>query len=283
MANAVPRRLQKARSPTEDAHASGQERMSAEVTFHFAGKAALIVGGTSGIGWGTARAFGRAGARVAVCALAPSPAPDFKHDRREGGAPDALSLPLDVRSAPDVERAVAKVADRFGGFEIAINNAGIEGPFGPLETLEPDQFDQLVSINLRGVWCGLKYEILHMQGRGGGVIVNTSSTAGAKSIPNIGVYSATKHGIIGLTKAAAMEQASKGIRVNAVAPGPVSTGLLSRMVEGQVPLDVIAQSVPLGRISSPDAIADAILWLASDAAAYVTGETLVIDGGLTQG
>ena len=257
--------------------------MSAEVAFNFAGKAALVIGGTSGIGWATAKAFARAGAKVAVCGLAPSPAPEFERELREDGAPDALFLQLDVRSAPDVERAVAMVADRFGGFQIAVNNAGIEGPFGPLETLETDQFDQLVSVNLRGVWCGMKHEILHMQRRGGGVIVNTSSTAGVKSIPNIGVYSATKHGIIGLTKAAALEQAAKGIRVNAVAPGPVSTGLLSRMVAGQVPLEVIAQSVPLGRISSPDEIAGAILWLASDTAAYVTGETLVIDGGLTQG
>ena len=106
--------------------------MSAQVTFNFAGKAALIVGGTSGIGWATARAFAGAGAKVAVCGLAPSPAPEFDRQLKDDGAPDALVLPLDVRSAPDVERAVATVADRFGGFEIAINNAGVEGPFVPL-------------------------------------------------------------------------------------------------------------------------------------------------------
>jgi NAD(P)-dependent dehydrogenase (short-subunit alcohol dehydrogenase family) len=261
--------------------------MSADVTFNFAGKAALITGGTSGIGWATARAFARAGAKVAVCGLAPPDPPQFEDQLRQDGAPDALFVPLDVRSAPDVERAVAAVADRFGGFQIAVNNAGIEGRFGPLETLEPEDFDQLVSVNLRGVWCGMKYEILHMARQGGvgrgGVIVNTASTAGLKSIRNVSVYSATKHAIIGLTKGAALEQAANGIRVNAVAPGPVSTGLLSRMVAGHVALDDIARSVPLGRISSPDEIADAILWLASDAAAYVTGETVVIDGGLTQG
>jgi NAD(P)-dependent dehydrogenase (short-subunit alcohol dehydrogenase family) len=256
--------------------------MSGEVTFDFTGKAALVIGGTSGIGWATARAFARAGAKVAVCGLAPDPAPEFERELREAGAPDAMFLPLDVRSAPAVECAVAAVVDRFGSFQIAVNNAGIEGPFGSLETLEPDDFDQLVSVNLRGVWCGMKYEILHMTGRGG-VIVNTSSTAGVKSIPNVSVYSATKHGIIGLTKGAALEQAANGIRVNAVAPGPVETGLLSRMVAGHIALDDIAKAVPLGRISSPDEIAGAILWLASDAAAFVTGETLVIDGGMTQG
>lgn len=256
--------------------------MSGDVTFDFAGKAALVVGGTSGIGWATAGAFARAGAKVAVCGLASSPPPEFERQLREDGAPDALFLPLDVRSAPDVERAVATVADRFGGFQAAVNNAGVEGPFAPLEALEPDEFDRLVSVNLRGVWCGMKYEIRHMAGRGG-AIVNTASTAGVKSIPNISVYSATKHGIIGLTKGAALEQAANGIRVNAVAPGPVSTGLLSRMVAGHIALDDIAKAVPMGRIAAPEEIADAILWLASDSAAYVTGETLVIDGGLTQG
>jgi NAD(P)-dependent dehydrogenase (short-subunit alcohol dehydrogenase family) len=256
--------------------------MSGEVAFNFAGKAALVVGGTSGIGWATARALARAGAKVAVCGLAPSPPPAFERQLREDGAPDALFLPLDVRSAPDVERAVATVADRFGGFQVAVNNAGVEGPFAPLEALEADEFDRLVSVNLRGVWCGMKYEIRHMAG-GGGAIVNTASTAGLKSIPNISAYSATKHGIIGLTKGAALEQAANGIRVNAVAPGPVSTGLLSRMVAGHIALDDIAKAVPMGRIAAPEEIADAILWLASDSAAYVTGETLVIDGGLTQG
>jgi NAD(P)-dependent dehydrogenase (short-subunit alcohol dehydrogenase family) len=257
--------------------------MSREVAFDFAGKAALIIGGTSGIGWATARAFARAGAKVAVCGLAPSPAPAFEDQLREDGAAEALFLPLDVRSAPDVERAVATVAERFDGFHIAVNNAGTEGPYAPLQDLEPDDFDRLVSINLRGVWLGLKYELRHMLARGGGgAIVNTASTAGVQAIANIGAYSATKHGIIGLTKAAALEQAANGIRVNAVAPGPVATGLLSRMVAGHVELDVIARSVPMGRISDPEEIAEAILWLASDAASYVTGETLMVDGGVTQ-
>src|SRR6185437_4419937 len=194
-------------------------------------RAALIIGGTSGIGWAAAKAFAKAGAKVAVCGLAPSPAPDFEGELKAGGAPDALCLLLDVRSAPDMERAVATAAERFGGFQIAVNNAGTEGPFVPLQELELDDFDRLVSINLRGVWLGLKYELKHMLARGGGgAIVNTASTAGVQAIANIGAYTATKHGIIGLTKAAALEQAANGIRVNAVAPGPVATGLLSRMV-----------------------------------------------------
>jgi NAD(P)-dependent dehydrogenase (short-subunit alcohol dehydrogenase family) len=256
--------------------------MSREVSFNFAGKAALVVGGTSGIGWATAKAFAKAGAKVGVCGLAPSPAPEFERELLQAGAPDAVFLPLDVRSAPDVERAVAAVIDRFGAFQIAVNNAGTEGRYAPLEALEPEEFDRLVSINLRGVWCGMKYQIPHLASQGGGAIVNTSSTAGVQAIANIAAYSATNHGINGLTKGAALEQAANGIRVNAVAPGPVATGLLSRMVEGHVPLEVIAQSVPLGRISEPEEIADAILWLSSDAASYVTGETVMVDGGVTQ-
>jgi NAD(P)-dependent dehydrogenase (short-subunit alcohol dehydrogenase family) len=256
--------------------------MTGQVTYNFSGKAALVIGGASGIGWATARAFARSGAKVAVCDVAPMPE-EFYRQLTEDGAPDALFQPLDVRSAPDVERAVSTVIDRFGGFQIAINNAGVEGPFVPVHELDEADFDRLISINLRGVWLGLKAEIRHMLQAGkGGAIVNTASTAGVQSIANIGAYSATKHGIIGLTKAAALEQAANGIRVNAVAPGPVATGLLSRMVEGHVPLDVIAQSVPMKRISQPEEIAEAILWLSSDAASYVTGETLMVDGGVTQ-
>jgi NAD(P)-dependent dehydrogenase (short-subunit alcohol dehydrogenase family) len=175
---------------------------------------------------------------------------------------------------------VSEAASLLGGLEICLNNAGTEGRFGPLHQLTSADFDRLIAVNLRGMWLCLKYEIPHLQK--GAVIINTASTAGVQAIPMIGAYSATKHGIIGLTKAAALELAAQGIRVNAVAPGPVDTGLLSRMIEGQVPLQVIADSVPLKRIAQPAEIANALLWLASDGASYVTGETLVIDGGITQ-
>jgi len=144
-----------------------------------------------------------------------------------------------------------------------------------------ETFDRIIGVNLKGVFFGLKHEIRQMLAQGGGAILNTASNAGVKSIANIGVYSASKHGIIGLTKAAALETAHAGIRVNAIAPGPVDTGLLTRMVSGHVPLDAIAAKVPLGRIAHPDEIAALAIWLCSDAASYVNGETVLIDGGAT--
>jgi NAD(P)-dependent dehydrogenase (short-subunit alcohol dehydrogenase family) len=187
---------------------------------------------------------------------------------------------VDVREEAQVITLLQETVMQLGGLDIAINNAGTEGFFGPLHEMPVEEFDRLMSVNLRGTWLCLKYEIPHLNE--GAVIVNTASTAGIQSIAMVTAYSATKHGIIGLTKGAALELAGKGIRVNAVAPGPVDTGLLSRMVAGKVPISVIADSVPLKRISQPAEIASAILWLASDGASYVSGETLVIDGGVTQ-
>ena len=139
-----------------------------------------------------------------------------------------------------------------------------------------------MGVNLKGVWLGMKYQIPHMLAQGGGAIVNTASSAGVRAIANIAVYSATKHGVIGLTRAAALEVARSNIRINAVAPGSVDTGLLHRMIDGKIELSIIAEQVPMGRISQPQEIAKTILWLCSDAASYVTAQVIVADGGLTE-
>jgi NAD(P)-dependent dehydrogenase (short-subunit alcohol dehydrogenase family) len=186
----------------------------------------------------------------------------------------------DVSDEAQVTALVEKTLITLGGLDIVVNNAGTEGYFGPLHTMSTEEYDRLMGINLRGMWLCLKHEIPHLGE--GAVIINTASTAGIQSIPMVTTYSATKHGIIGLTKGVALELAGQGIRVNAVAPGPVDTGLLHRMVDGQVPVDVIADSVPLKRIAQPSEIASAILFLASDGSSYVTGETLMVDGGVTQ-
>ena len=162
-----------------------------------------------------------------------------------------------------------------------MNNAGIEGRFGPVHAATSEEFDRIIAVNLKGIWLGLKYEVPHMLEHGGGAIVNTASCAGIVGIANVGIYTASKHGVVGLTKAAALELARSHIRVNAVAPGPVDTGLLHRMLAGNIDVATIAEGNPMGRVSAPEEIAEGIVWLCSDAASYVTGHTLAIDGGMT--
>ncbi len=239
------------------------------------------MGATSGIGPAAARAFAAAGARVVIAGLGASEGRALESELARGAAASALFIEADVRSEAQVQSVVARAAERYGRIHAAVNNAGTEGRFGPVEEASGEDFDHLIGTNLKGVWHGLKHQILHMRAHGGGAIVNTASTAGITGIANVALYTASKHAIVGLTRAAALELARAGIRVNAIAPGPVATSLLERMVSGHIELPAIAASVPMGRISQPEEIAGAILWLCSDSASYVTGHTLVIDGGLT--
>lgn len=246
----------------------------------FLGKTVMIVGGTSGIGLACARLFAERGAQVAIAG----------HDAVEGhiaqttlleSGIEAFFVKADVTREADMKDLIKQVTARFGRIHVAVNNAGIEGRFAPLHELAIEEFDRIIAVNLRGVWLGMKYQIRHMLEKGGGSIVNTSSSAGVTAIPNVAAYTASKHGIIGLTRSAALEQATVPIRINSVAPGPVRTALLERMVAGQMPLDSIAAQVPMQRISEPEESARAIVWLASEEASFVTGQTLSVDGGLT--
>ena len=248
----------------------------------FAGKTALVFGGTAGIGRSAAIAFAAAGANVFISGLGAADGKEVEAEARSKGA-EAEFMEADVTRASEVEAVVSRAAERFGRIHAAVNNAGIEGRFGPVQDLTESDFDRIISVNLKGIWLGLKYEIPHMLAHGGGAIVNTSSSAGVSGIANVAVYTASKHGVVGLTKATALELAQAKIRVNAIAPGPVNTGLLKRMVGGHIDLSVIADHVPMRRISEPEESAQAILWLCSDAASFVTGHTLVVDGGLTVG
>jgi len=247
--------------------------------YDFSGKTALVVGASSGIGEATVRAFADAGANVVAGGLG-SLSSEYENWIADRDS-HVRYVSTDVRISADVQQLVTMAVTDFGAIDFAINNAGIEGPFGPVDDVTEEEFDQVISVNLKGIWLGMKYQIPQMRAQGRGVIVNTSSTAGVKSIQQVGIYSASKHGIVGLSKAAALELAGSGIRVNVIAPGPVDTGLLSRMVAGRIPLEDIAKRVPLQRISAPAEIAATILWLCSDCASYVTGHTLLIDGGLT--
>jgi NAD(P)-dependent dehydrogenase (short-subunit alcohol dehydrogenase family) len=259
----------------------GSDDMSADLR-SFAGRTALIIGGTSGIGRATVLAFARRGAHVYFAGAGARDGQNLAAEAAQLGPGGVAFREIDVRIEDDVRNLVDAAVARFGRIDIAINNAGVETKLGAVQDATAEDFDRVIGTNLRGVWLGLKYQIRHMLSRdGAGAIVNTSSTAGVTGIAHIALYTASKHAIVGLTKAAALELARSKIRVNAVAPGPVQTGLLSRMLDGKVSLDEVAERVPMGRISQPEEIAEAILWLASDSASYVTGHTLIVDGGLT--
>lgn len=247
-----------------------------------AGRKALVVGADSGIGLATARAYAVAGADVMMGGLDVAQGEaNAAEIARDSGRTVAFHH-VDVRKETQVADFVAAAIARLGGFDIAFNNAGIEGPSAPVQGIAIEDFDTLIAINLRGVWLGMKHQIPHLIARGGGAIVNTSSTAGVKAIPNVSIYTATKHAIIGLTKAAALELGPSNIRVNAIAPGPVETGLLRRMAAGRGnTTEMMEARLPLRRISAPEEIAASVVWLSSDAASYVTGSVLFADGGLT--
>ena len=242
-------------------------------------KVALVVGGSTGIGRATAVAFAKAGAKVVVASRGEKRGQETVELVKQAGT-EGLFIQTDVSDKSSVKNLIGQTIDTYGRIDAAFNNAGIEGKTAPLIETDEDDFDSIINVNLKGVYLCLKYQIAAML-ETGGAIVNTASIGGVIGFPNTAIYCASKHGVIGLTKTAALELAKSNIRVNAIAPGAVQTDLLNRMSGGEEAAQAIAQAIPNGRISSPDEISGAVIWLCSDEATYVNGHTLVIDGGFT--
>ncbi|HKF39288.1 MAG TPA: SDR family oxidoreductase [Ktedonobacteraceae bacterium] len=244
----------------------------------FAGKVALVTGGTAGIGRATALAFAREGARVALAGRRVAEGEETVHLIKQL-AGDALFVQVDVSEAGDVEHLIQAVVTTYGRLDYAVNNAGTEGALGPITTLSEDGWERTIAINLKGTWLSLKEEVVAML-KQGGAIVNIASALGMVGIPGLTIYAASKSGVIGLTKAAAIEYAKAGIRVNVVSPGPIDTKTLVRFAGGDLQAkNQMGSTIPLGRVGQPEEIAAAVIWLCSDAASFVTGHNLVVDGG----
>ncbi|MDF5732315.1 MAG: SDR family oxidoreductase [Rhizonema sp. PD38] len=250
----------------------------------FEGKVAIVTGGSSGIGQATAIAFGKAGAKVVVAARRDSEGEETVSQIKLAGS-EAIFVKTDVAQESDVEALVSKTVETYGRLDYAFNNAGIDGGMAPLHEQSIEKFDQLMSINVRGLFLSMKYEIIQMLRQGHGVIVNNSSMGGLISFPGIGPYSASKHAVMGLTKAAALDYAQSSIRINAVNPGIIDTDMITRFIERRGEAEIGSQQlvkmVPMGRMGKSEEIASTVLFLCSEAASYITGQSLVIDGGYT--
>ncbi len=253
----------------------------------FEGKSVLITGGAGGIGQETARLFLQEGAKVALVDLDEDALKNAKTELAEAG--EVITIAADVSDEDDVKSYVETAKREMGGIDVFFNNAGIEGEYAMMVDQKVEDFDKVISVNLRGVFLGLKHVIPVMSESGGGSIINTSSVAGLIGFPGLSPYVATKHGVVGLTRSAAKEAAKDNVRVNSVHPAPVNTRMMRSIEQGANKEDPeeakkdFESQVPLGRYGEPADVGQLVLFLASDDASYITGAQYTVDGGMTAG
>jgi len=243
----------------------------------FDGKVALVTGGSSGIGKATALAFARAGANVVIASRRVTEGEQTVHEICERGG-DAIFVKTDISKASEVEGLMDQTIEFYGRLDYACNNAGTF-VMGRLFELSEEEWERTINANLKGIWLSLKYQIPIMLQQKGGVIVNMASMSAIIGNPGVSIYSASKGGVVALTQSAAIEYAASGIRINAISPGVISTPMVDDIPTPL--LEDIQSKHPIGRLGKPEEIADAVVWLCSDKASFVTGHNMVIDGGYT--
>jgi NAD(P)-dependent dehydrogenase (short-subunit alcohol dehydrogenase family) len=250
-------------------------------TYDFTGRVAFVTGAGSGLGLATARAFAEAGAAVALTDVNDDHLRTAECELRDAGH-RVLAVRCDVADEDQVAHAVRATVQTFGSLDLAYNNAGVQAPVTDAADETAEAFDRVNAVNLRGVWASMKHELAQMRAQGSGAIVNCSSLGGLVGLPGRAAYHASKHGVIGLTRSAALEYAPRGIRINAICPGTIETPMVTQMIEsGNLDHDWAAAAQPIGRLGSAAEIATAVLWLCSPGASFVVGVALPVDGGYT--
>jgi len=245
-------------------------------------KVALVTGAASGIGRATALTFAREGAKLVIADMNEEGGQQTVHMITENGG-DAIFVRVDVSNATEVEAMISKAVETYGRLDCAHNNAGVtQRAYPPTSEFPEDDWHRVLAINLTGVWLCMKYEIPQMLKQGAGAIVNTASVAGLVGLAGRSAYVASKHGVVGITRTAALEYATQGIRINCVCPGYIRTPMVAYVIqhEGSQLEEQMIVREPIGRLGTPEEIAEAVIWLCSDAASFVTGHTMTVDGGL---